>query len=143
MRLTKRKDVISAVEEAVGVILPSGLRQRLIADGEALIRTNCRPDRDIRVSIAPVPIGEVLFADERGSALRDLDDWYEDALNWHLTTRSYLIANLGQGDYLLLAPDETGVARRLVLADSSVRELHLTGEDIDTLLVAEPEMSVA
>jgi len=75
-----------------------------------------------------------LFADNDGRGIKALGGWDSDAEGWNLTKRAFLALDNEGGDYVLLAPDEHGVALRVVFCDHEIYSLHVIAEDIEAIL---------
>lgn len=130
-----RLKAIEAAEEAVSSKLPDGLRERLASHGKAHF------DYPEGVGAAPVfvlceaPNGAALFADNYGKAIEELGGWDGfETENWHYAERAFIALDTESGDYVLLAPDDEGVARRVILTDHEVNSLEIIADNIDDIL---------
>lgn len=140
MERANRLHAIEAAEEAIGSKIPSGLRERLVVHGEA------RFDYPEGVGAEPVfvlcerPNSAALFADNYGRAITELGGWDEHGTeNWHYTEGAFIALDNESGDYVLLAPDDEGVARRVVFSDHETGRLSIIADNIDDILTPPSE----
>lgn len=137
-----RDVVLTAAEAVVGSKLPGKLRALLTEQGEAWFKPpeGVGADSVFKLSLKAIfnlsdtDTGAAIFADQQGNPILELGGWDSDAEGWEYTEGAFLVLDNQCGDTVLLARDETGVARRLVFCNHETYELELWADDIDQLL---------
>ncbi len=136
MDKNERVAAIDAAEKEVGSTLPPKLRQILHNEGEVWFKPPEGVGADPVFKISATAKGAALFADQQGKEIAELGGWDSHAEGWGLTERAFLALDNQCGDTVLLAPDDMGVARKLVFCNHETGELELWAEDIEHLLVS-------
>ncbi|WP_411891724.1 hypothetical protein [Yoonia sp. SDW83-1] len=129
-----RRAAIEIAETVVGSSLPERLRELLINEGEVRFAPPDGVGADPIFRLSSNPDGAALFADQQGKEMSELRSWDNDADGWEYTEKAFLALENGCGDSVLLAPDQSGIARKFVFCNHETGELELWSDDVEKLL---------
>ena len=129
-----RRAAIEAAEIAVGSNLPEKIRERLIEKGEVRFVPPEGVGADPIFRLSSTPDGAALFADQQGKEMSELRSWDDEVDGWEFTEKAFVALQTELGDCVLLAPDQSGVARKFVFCNHETGELELWSTDVEKLL---------